>query len=490
MMINLVRLEGWSILRQLRLEEALLRHDSRNWCLVNFLTGPATVVLGMNGKPEALVNRELVERDGVAMIRRFTGGGTVVVGVGTVTAALVLNKADAPCESFPRPIMDWTGDLRVYSPIFHRLCGEPILSLRENDYVVDGAMKVGGNAQSIIKDRWIHHTSFLYDFADADMAYLALPEKRPQYRGDRPHAAFVARLAPRLTANTTKTNGAAGFAVDLGDELCAELGSRYRVSEVTKDVAARVVLPDWSGKSQVGRIALLIAMEEEAAPMIEVLQLTRREANFCGAPTVVHEGEYKGAYVAVVNPGRDKTGVNLIGTDAAALTTFLAARELEPDLLINAGTCGGFKRTGGSIGDVFCVSSFRHHDRRIAIPGYDEFGVACRQALPTPNLVETLGLKTGPCTTGNSLDFVREDDERMHASAAVAKDMEGASIAWAAHIAGDIPLIGIKVVTDIVDGDKPTHEEFLHNLQAAAASLQSHVPKVIDFVANKHITDL
>lgn len=236
------------------------------------------------------------------------------------------------------------------------------------------------------------------------------------------------------------------------------------------------------------RIVLVVAMEEEAKPMIEGMKLVKR-AGIAGAPTLIYEGDYKGAQVAVVNPGRDsKLGVNLVGTDAAALTTYLAIQELKPDILINAGTCGGFKRSGGAIGDVYCVSAFEHHDRRIAIPGYSDFAVARRDAVATPNLVAALGLKTGVCSTGNSLDFTAEDDIRMAASGAVAKDMEGAAIAWAADLAAT-PLIGIKVVTDIVDGDKPSHEEFLQNLQTASESLQTHVPKIIDFLVDKTLAE-
>ena len=49
--------------------------------------------------------------------------------------------------------MEWSETL--FAPVFARLCGAPTLSLREHDYVVDGAMKVGGNAQAVIKDRFV-----------------------------------------------------------------------------------------------------------------------------------------------------------------------------------------------------------------------------------------------------------------------------------------------------------------------------------------------
>lgn len=49
------------------------------------------------------------------------------------------------------------------------------------DYVL-GDKKFGGNAQSIIKDRFLHHTSFLWDYQDFRMAYLKLPQRAPTYR--------------------------------------------------------------------------------------------------------------------------------------------------------------------------------------------------------------------------------------------------------------------------------------------------------------------
>jgi 5'-methylthioadenosine nucleosidase len=67
--------------------------------------------------------------------------------------------------------------------------------------------------------------------------------------------------------------------------------------------------------------------------------------------------------------------------------------------------------------------------------------------------------------------------------------MEAASIAWVAEYS-KTPFVCIKVVTDIVDGERPTHEEFLENLSTAAKSLQEVVPKIIDFMMGKLLVDL
>jgi lipoate-protein ligase A len=42
--------------------------------------------------------------------------------------------------------------------------------------------KFGGNAQSITKNRWVHHTSFLWDYDLKNMDYLKNPQRAPEYR--------------------------------------------------------------------------------------------------------------------------------------------------------------------------------------------------------------------------------------------------------------------------------------------------------------------
>jgi hypothetical protein len=74
--------------------------------------------------------------------------------------------------------------------------------LRENDYVV-GERKVGGNAQSISKNRWLHHTSFLWEFRPEMMRYLKHPAKTPAYREGRQHLDFLAPLSAVLPSRDT-----------------------------------------------------------------------------------------------------------------------------------------------------------------------------------------------------------------------------------------------------------------------------------------------
>lgn len=153
------------------------------------------------------------------------------------------------------------------------------------------------------------------------------------------------------------------------------------------------------------------------------------------------------------------------------------------------GTCGGFKRKGAAIGDVYLTTGVANHDRRIAIPAFTPLGIGKLETVNAHKLAETHKYKQGICTTGNSLDKTEKDDELMMANDASVKDMEAAGIAWSCEL-HKVPFLGVKVVTDIVDGEVPTHDEFLENLHSASVSLQAALPKVLDYVCGKSYDEL
>jgi len=182
-------------------------------------------------------------------------------------------------------------------------------------------------------------------------------------------------------------------------------------------------------------------------------------------------------------------GVDLVGTVPAALAAYLSIEATKPDLVINAGTAGGFHGMGGAIGDVYLTTSVANHDRRIQIPGFDVYGVGEFTCTPTERLRAAMGFKAGAVSTGNSLDWNEDDMKMLKANHASVKEMEAGAIGWACSLY-QIPFFCIKSITDIVDGGKPTHEEFLENLHKSALALQSAVPAVVDWIKDKTIEQL
>jgi len=191
--VNTLFLQNVPILEQLKLEEALLRTSTENYCLVNSGSTPA-IVMGISGKEEELIEKSKWREDPVPIIRRFSGGGTVVVDENTLFVTFLFNsEKTVPCR---------TDTVHQYLAQFWQKVFHPQpFQLIENDYVL-GAKKMGGNAQYLTKDRWLHHTSFLWDFCPKKMGLLSHPKKTPSYRAGRPHLDFLTKLSSCFTSQT------------------------------------------------------------------------------------------------------------------------------------------------------------------------------------------------------------------------------------------------------------------------------------------------
>ncbi|KAK3028640.1 hypothetical protein RJ639_037820 [Escallonia herrerae] len=221
-------------------------------------------------------------------------------------------------------------------------------------------------------------------------------------------------------------------------------------------------------KRPISTIVIIIAMRTEALPLVSKFRLSEQPDSVFpkGVPWVRYYGIYKDMNINIIWPGKDTVlGVDSVGTISASLAK------------------------GACIGDVFLASDVAFHDRRIPIPVFDLYGVGLRQAFSAPNLSKELNLKVGKLSTGDSLDMCPQDEASITANDATLKDMEGAAVAYVADLLS-VPAIFVKAVTDIVDGEKPTAEEFLQNLAAVTAALDRAVTQVVDFIAGKCLSDL
>jgi lipoate-protein ligase A len=185
--LRFLKLHNTPIYQQLQIEEALLRTNDQNWCLINEGSTPA-IVMGISGKPEELINKERLQHFPIPVIRRFSGGGTVVVDEQTLFVTMICNREAVNIAPFPNPILCWNGGL------YKRPLKGIDFQIMENDYAI-GTKKFGGNAQYICKDRWLHHSTLLWHFNPEKMRYLEIPKKMPSYREGRTHNDFLCSLS-------------------------------------------------------------------------------------------------------------------------------------------------------------------------------------------------------------------------------------------------------------------------------------------------------
>ncbi len=209
-MLYIVETRGWPIYDQLLFEEGILRATPHNLLLINYGSPPA-IVLGISGKPHEWINMNQVH---IPVIRRFSGGGCVVVDENTLFVTLIFNQEDTGIALEPKPILQWTE--QIWKPAL-----PPSFALRENDYAL-GERKFGGNAQYITKHRFLHHSTLLWDFNPAHMQLLTMPPRVPDYRKGRTHKDFLCTLKEHFASPEKVVEG-----------LKNSLAQRYRLVDAT-----------------------------------------------------------------------------------------------------------------------------------------------------------------------------------------------------------------------------------------------------------------
>lgn len=204
---NLLRLKNFDIYKQLQIEESLLRLDDQNWCIINEGSPPA-IVMGISGKADDLVHLDRL--DSTPIIKRYSGGGTVIVDQDTLFVSFIC-KAALHC---PQKLAQWAAS--IYQPALNHLG----FALREHDFVI-ADKKFGGNAQYLRKNRCVHHTTLLWDYCPNAMAKLKHPPKMPTYRANRHHGDFLCKLKDYLPSKE-----------QFIQSLTLELKQRYEINAV------------------------------------------------------------------------------------------------------------------------------------------------------------------------------------------------------------------------------------------------------------------
>ncbi len=183
-----------SVGENLALDEALLiEADAGRLCAMLRFWEPAdyAVVLGASCRLADDVLIDVCRGDGVPILRRSSGGGTVVVGPGALNVSVILPEGWAPglgaVDVGHRYVLDWiAGSIRR--------AGRSVSVEGRGDLAI-GGRKCGGSAQRRLKHWFMVHCSILYDFAIERIArYLTVPQIQPGYRAGRAHHDFLSNL--------------------------------------------------------------------------------------------------------------------------------------------------------------------------------------------------------------------------------------------------------------------------------------------------------
>ena len=128
---------------------------------------------------------------GAPILRRCSGGGTVLVGRGCLSYSVVLDMQARPELRVPRESYR-----HLVPPLARALSAlGPRVEHAGLSDLACGGRKVGGTAQKRKQRYLLHHGTLLFDLDVAAMdRLLGRPPDEPSYRAGRVHSEFVANL--------------------------------------------------------------------------------------------------------------------------------------------------------------------------------------------------------------------------------------------------------------------------------------------------------
>ena len=186
-----------SVAEQLAIDEALL--DAANEGQLNFpivrtwQADRPTVVVGSSSRLAEEVELDACKRLQVPVLRRPSGGATVVLGPGCIMWTVVTPHAEPPpIEAIHSAMLD---------PLAAALtaAGRRVSRQGTSDLTVslpEGIRKVSGNALRVRRRGVLYHGTLLDNFPlELISQLLRHPPREPAYRQQRSHTAFLANLS-------------------------------------------------------------------------------------------------------------------------------------------------------------------------------------------------------------------------------------------------------------------------------------------------------
>ena len=175
-------------------DEALLENaeSGKSGEVLRFWESPSYfVALGYTNKIALEADEQACQTRKIPILRRATGGGTVVQGPGCLNYALVGRIPDGKSLD-----VGATNDLVMQTTrdALQTLISQKIEISGHTDLALNGR-KFSGNAQKRKRGFFLFHGSFLLDF-DLELVQFLLktPPKMPEYRASRSHRDFICNL--------------------------------------------------------------------------------------------------------------------------------------------------------------------------------------------------------------------------------------------------------------------------------------------------------
>lgn len=223
-------------------EEYLLKHTDDYY--IYLWVNDRAVIVGTNQNAIEEVNLSYTEKAGVKVVRRLTGGGAVYHDKGNLCYTIIApyNADEDNYKKFTAPVIEYLKTLGVNASFSGR-----------NDIVI-GDKKISGNAQTVYKNRIMHHGTILFSADTSELASCLNPSKiKMQSKGIKSVRARITNVVEHLQAKMSVEEFKQGLKAQFLKDCDNYELTQKDISEIKKLVDEKYSKYEWNiGRSPIG----------------------------------------------------------------------------------------------------------------------------------------------------------------------------------------------------------------------------------------------
>lgn len=179
----------------LAIEEYALKNLDINETYLLFYINEPSIIIGKNQNTIEEINTEYVEKNGIHVVRRLSGGGAVYHDLGNLNFSFI-TKDDGESfhnfRKFTEPVVNALRKLGVNAELSGR-----------NDLLAEGR-KISGNAQFSTRGRMFSHGTLLFDSEiESVVSALNVKKEKIESKGIKSIRSRVANISEFLTEKVT-----------------------------------------------------------------------------------------------------------------------------------------------------------------------------------------------------------------------------------------------------------------------------------------------